>query len=190
MNEAAQDRAKAASLPEGHLIGVLLEQHARIHELFAQVKAAQGETKQAAFDDLRELLAVHETGEELVLRPLSKKTAGDAVAEARNQEEDEAAHVLADLERMDVHSAEFDLHFSRFQQAVTDHAASEEAEEFPAVQAAETSDHLRELGRKLLAAEKRAPTHPPPAAAGNPTALRTVGPFASLLDRARDAMHG
>jgi hypothetical protein len=32
------------------------------------------------------------------------------------------------------------------------------------------------------------PTHPHPAAAGSPTAQWTFGPFASLVDRARDAV--
>jgi len=194
MSKADEDRAKAAALPEDDLIGVLLRQHARIHELLAEVRSAsgtggQGQTrKQQAFDELRELLAVHETGEELVLRPLSKSTAGAEIADARNREEDEATHVLAALEKMDVHSAEFDTHFARFQQAVTQHAESEEKEEFTAVQAAESTERLRELGRKLLAAEKRAPTHPHPTAAGSPTAQRTLGPFAAMLDRAKDAM--
>jgi hypothetical protein len=71
---------------------------------------------------------------------------------------------------------------------VTDHAASEEAEEFPAVQAAETGEHLQELGRKLLAAEKRVPTHAHPVAAENPAAQRVAGSFAAMLDRTKDAV--
>ena len=35
MGDAAEDRVSAAQLPEGDVIRILLEQHARIRELFA-----------------------------------------------------------------------------------------------------------------------------------------------------------
>ena len=40
----------------------------------------------------------------------------------------------------------------------------------------------------VKAAEKTAPTHPHPSTAGSPAAQWAVGPFASLVDRARDAI--
>src|SRR5438128_625976 len=102
MGDAAEDRAKAAQLPEGDVIRVLLEQHARIRDLFAEVKRANGPDKKEAFDSLRALLAVHETAEELVLRPVSAEAAGQQVVDARNREEADANAVLADLEDMDL----------------------------------------------------------------------------------------
>ncbi|QIZ39755.1 hypothetical protein FDZ84_24330 [Saccharopolyspora sp. ASAGF58] len=101
---AQTERQEAARLPD--VVRVLLEQHARIRGLFAEVKNAQGEQKRNRFDELRALLAVHETAEELVLRPIAKKTAGDAEAEARNYEEEEANQVLAEHEKMDVNSTD------------------------------------------------------------------------------------
>jgi hypothetical protein len=187
MNQAQKERMEAAKLPEGSAIGVLLEQHARIRDLFAEVDHAQGEKKQQPFDELRELLAVHETGEEMVLRPVSTQTAGKEIAEARNHEEDEAAHVLAELEKLDVASAQFAEKFAHFEQAVSDHADHEETEEFPTVLAARSEQDLQRMGRMLMAAQKLAPTHPHPGVAGSTAAQYAVGPFASLLDRARDA---
>jgi hypothetical protein len=52
----------------------------------------------------------------------------------------------------------------------------------------EDPEKLVSLGRTLEAAEKIAPTHPHPSTAGSSTAQWTVGPFASLLDHARDAI--
>ena len=98
MGSPAEDPAKAQSLPEGDVIRILLEQHARLQTLFSQLKMATGESKQDLFDELRALLAVHETAEEMVLRPVTKKVAGEEVAEARNQEEEQANQVLAELE--------------------------------------------------------------------------------------------
>jgi hypothetical protein len=187
MGEADNERARAGMLPTGSLISVLLRQHAEIRDMFVAVQAASGQRRQELFDELRGLLAVHEGGEEMVLRPVTRKSLAVQVADARNQEEDEAAHVLAALEKMDVSGQEFADTFAEFEKAVSAHAEHEELEEFPAVQAAHTEGELRELGEKLVKAQNKAPTHPHPAVAGSPTALRVVGPFAALLDRARDA---
>jgi hypothetical protein len=43
------------------------------------------------------------------------------------------------------------------------------------------------LGSHLLEVQRSAPTHPHPSATGPPAAVRVVGPFAALLDKARDA---
>ncbi|MBF9130734.1 hypothetical protein I0C86_17470 [Plantactinospora sp. S1510] len=43
------------------MIDLLLAQHARIEELFRTVAAAEGRSKRLAWQDLVELLAVHET---------------------------------------------------------------------------------------------------------------------------------
>ncbi|EWT07863.1 hemerythrin [Intrasporangium chromatireducens Q5-1] len=190
MGDAAKDRAKAAQLPEGDVIRVLLEQHARIRELFADVKSAQGQHKQQAFDELRALLAVHETAEEMVLRPVSKDVAGHSVADDRNAEEKEANVVLARLEGMDCGSVEFDNLLASFEQAVSTHAEQEETLEFPAILSACDADKRRDMGKAVKMAEKIAPTHPHPSAAGSPTAQWVVGPFASIVDHVKDALSG
>lgn len=170
------------------VITLLLAQHGRMKELFAQVRTSTGSHRKQAFDELRALLAVHETAEEMVLRPVSREAAGDAVAEARNAEEKEATQVLARLEDMDVESVEFGDTFTELESSVLAHAAHEEAEEFPAVRANRTPEQLASMGRALRAAESIAPTHPHPTAAGSTAAHYVVGPFASLVDRARDAI--
>jgi len=189
MSEAQQDRAQAAQLPEGDVIRILLEQHARIRDLFADVSSAEGDHKQHAFDELRALLAVHETAEEMVLRPATKSTSGgDKVADARNHEESEANKVLKELEKMDVASTEFDTRLAAFEKAVSDHAEAEESEEFPQILSSCDTDKRATMGKQLKAAEGIAPTHPHPTAAGSPTAQFAVGPMASLVDRTRDAI--
>ncbi len=187
MGDAAEDRAKAQQLPEGDVIRILLEQHARIRELFADVKGADGEHKQHAFDELRALLAVHETAEEMVLRPITKDLA-DKVAEARNQEESEANEVLKELEKLDVSSPDFSEKLESFEKAVSDHAEAEESEEFPKILSSCDESRRRAMGSQIKAAESVAPTHPHPSSAGSPAAQYAVGPFASLVDRTRDAI--
>jgi hypothetical protein len=188
MSDLAGAAKRAVDQPQGDMIAILLEQHQRIRELFAHVKGAEGKRRQQAFDELRALLAVHETAEEMVLRPISSKDAGTEVTDARNEEEREAARDLTVLEMMDVSSAEFDRMFADFERAVLDHASREEQEEFPLVRAREDQNTLLALGRTLRAAERIAPTHPHPSTAGSPVAQWAVGPFASLVDRSLDAL--
>lgn len=193
MNDATTERATAQSLPEGDVIRILLEQHAEVRRLLGELTSGSTTVdRQATFDRLRTMLAVHETAEELILRPVSAKVAGKQVADARDQEEHEANKVLAELEKLDVDSAEFAEEIKAFATAVSDHADAEEAEEFPQVLAQCDADERAKMGNRLRAAEKVAPTHPHPSAAGSTTAQAVLGPFASIVDRTRDAItsHG
>ena len=111
-------RRAAAKLEYGDVIAVLLRQHDRVRDLFDQVADAVGAERQQAFDELRALLAVHETAEEMVLRPISERLAGKAVVDARNAEEARANEVLAALEDLDVASPDFDEQLEDFRLAV------------------------------------------------------------------------
>ena len=188
MSDATKDRLKAQELPEGDVIRLLLEQHAQVRELFDEVTSASGDARKEKFDELRALLAVHETAEEMVLRPVTKDVAGEQVADARNHEESEANEVLKQLENMDVTSPEFEEEFAQFHKAVDSHADSEETEEFPQIIASCDEDQRSKMGSYLKAAEATAPTHPHPSAAGSTAAQYAAGPFASLVDRTRDAI--
>lgn len=188
MSSAEQERAEAEKLPSEDVVGVLLEQHARIRDLFAAVRGGPAEQREERFRELRALLAVHETAEEMIVRPAAKKTAGEQEAEARNEEEKEANKVLAELDKLEVGSERFTRLLADFEQSVSDHAEHEEQEEFPALRTRLSEEDRTKLGKRILAVEKTAPTRPHPTAAGSPALQWTVGPFASVLDRARDAV--
>lgn len=186
MNEPGHANVSAETLPEGDVIRILVDQHARIRELFTAVKSADDEQKQQTFDELRALLAVHETAEQMVLRPVSEKAAGKEVAKDRNQEESNATMVLMELEGLSVTSDEFNEKLSGFEADVLAHAEKEESIEFPAVVAECDEPKRAVLGTRVLAAEAIAPTHPHPSAAGSTLAQYMMGPFASMVDRTRD----
>ncbi|SNQ47129.1 Hemerythrin [Frankia canadensis] len=185
--EADAERAAAAGLPEDDVVGILLTQHARIRDLFAEVRTATGEHKERAFDELRALLAAHETAEEMIVRPVSRQS-DRQLAEACNEEEHKATKMLSRLEKMDVHSDDFAFELARFEQSVSEHAEHEEREEFPRLRAARQEEQLETMGRRLRTAERFAPTHPHASTAGSTTAQWTVGPIASIIDRVRDAV--
>jgi hypothetical protein len=186
MTQAYQEHPDAAGPPPGSLVAVLRNQHAWIKKLFAEVDSSQGADRQAAFDTLRTLLAIHEAGEEIVVRPISKKAADGAIAEARNAEEKKAAEVLAGLEKLDVDGEEFARGLAAFQQDVLEHAEHEEREEFPYLLTELDADRQLKLGARLVKVEQGSPPHPHPATAGSTVKQMLVGPFAALLDEARD----
>lgn len=188
MSSATAERTAAARLPSGDVIAVLLTQHARIRDLFAAVRSTRGDARRQAFDELRALLAVHEVAEELVLRPVARRAAGEQEVDARNAEEAEATKVLKRLEKMDVDSPEFASAIEEFEKAVGDHADLEENEEFPAIMRECTEEQRHSMGERLTAIERVAPTHPHPTAAGKPAVLALTGPFTAIMDKVRDAM--
>jgi hemerythrin superfamily protein len=169
------------------VVDFLLDQHQQIRSLLTDVAERRGPERKRSFDEARELLARHETGEEMVLRPLTRKASdGRPVADARFAEENEAKAVLARLEKMDVGSAEFESTFGTFRQAVLAHAEAEERDEFPLLRRDHDADTLTKARDRLERAEKMAPTHPHPSARST-AANYVAGPFAAMLDRARDA---
>lgn len=175
------------SSPAGSVLAVLYKQHDELRHLLSQVaEADQGTKRQEAFDSLRELLAAHETAEEIVLRPVSVQIMNRDLVVQRNHEERRIVHLLADLERLDACGAEFDERFPELQQALLEHLSIEEAAEFPAVRTQVDLHEQDVMGRWIRRACQRGPTHAHPGPAGSPTVQRAVGPFVALVDRARD----
>jgi hypothetical protein len=188
MSSAKTERAAADRLPENDVVGILLRQHARIRDLFVEVERARGERRQQTFDELRAVLAVHETAEEMILRPVAKRTAGEEEAEARNREEEEANRVLAELEKLDVDGEKFEALLADLEKSVIRHAEHEENDEFPAVRRGCDEQQLQAMGKTLVKVEKMAPTHPHPGATGSTTAQWLTGPFAAMVDRVKDGI--
>jgi hemerythrin superfamily protein len=166
----------------------LTDQHNLIKDLFEEVLAASSdEGRDKAFTDLRQLLAVHETAEEMVVHPRARNelSDGDAVVDARLAEEHEAKEQLSKLEKMDVGSKEFLTELTTFREAVIEHAEREETEEFNKLKRQLDADDLGRMAKALQAAEAIAPTRPHPGVESAKMNF-AVGPFASMLDRARD----
>src|SRR4051794_14430086 len=117
----------------GDLVEQLLHQHERVRAAIDDVaKTTTAEARQEAFDVLRELLARHETAEEMIVRPLTRGIArGEAVASDRMAEENDSKDVLAELERLNIASEDFARMFEKFALAVLTHAQNEEVYEFP-----------------------------------------------------------
>lgn len=171
------------------VVDLLKAQHDEIRRLFDEVERSTGTARAEAFDRLRHLLAVHETAEEEVVHPFARRSldGGGKVIDARLEEENHAKQTLSELERLGTDAPEFAPLFGRFHRDVEEHAEREEREEFPKMAENASAEQLRGMATAVKAAEATAPTHPHP---GTESAAKNlaVGPLASVIDRARDAI--
>jgi hemerythrin superfamily protein len=170
------------------VVAFLKAQHNLIEDMFDEVLlASDPQAREKPFIELRQLLAVHETAEEMVVHPRVRREAdaGDAIVDARLAEEHEAKELLSQIEKLHITSQQFIDELTKLRDAVLDHAEHEENEEFPVLQREVDADDLKRMATAVRAAEAIAPTRPH---AGVESAKLNfvVGPFASMLDRARD----
>ena len=175
------------------VVAFLKAQHNLIEDMFDQVLlATDPQAREKPFVDLRQLLAVHETAEEMVVHPRVRREvdAIDSIVDARLEEEHEAKELLSRIEKIDITSQQFIDELTKLRDAVLDHAQHEEKYEFPKLQEELDADELKRLTTAVRAAEAIAPTRPH---AGVESAMLNfaVGPFASMVDRVRDLIeHG
>jgi len=172
------------------VVKYLKDQHNLIKDMFEEVlSASETKARETAFIDLRKLLAVHETAEEMVVHPRARREIadGDGIVDARLEEEHKAKEQLSKLESMDIGSKEFIDELTKFRDAVIDHAEHEENEEFNKLGNKLDADDRERMVKAVQAAEAIAPTRPH---AGVESAKMNfaAGPFASMLDRARDLL--
>ncbi|MDQ1394084.1 MAG: hypothetical protein QOF30_3061 [Acidimicrobiaceae bacterium] len=173
------------------LIELLLEDHAKAKSLLEEIDGSgDGDDLATLFPRLVKDLVAHEVAEEEIVYPALRSwvEGGDALAEARVAEQQEAEEALAALERMEIGSAEFRRSLLQLKGAVLEHASHEEAEVFPALKAGVSPERLNTLGQAYTIAKALAPTHPHPHAPSSFPGNVLVGPAIAIVDRAYDAV--
>ena len=175
------------------VIAFLKAQHNLIEDMFDQVlHATDPKAREKPFVHLRQLLAVHETAEEMVIHPRVRREvdASDSIVDARLEEEHEAKELLSGIEKLDITSQQFIDELTKLRDAVLDHAQHAATYEFHKLQRELDADELKRLTAAVRAAEAIAPTRPH-AGVESPMLNFAVGPFASMVDRVRDLIeHG
>ena len=177
------------TMPENDVVELLLRQHQLVRQYFSEVENSTGEERREAFDRLRRLLAVHETAEEEVVHPMARRVLpdGDQLIDRRLDEENHAKRILEDLDATGADSVDFETKLSTLKTAVLQHAEREEQEEFPRLRDGYGDAQRRAMGMAVKAAEAMAPTRPH-AGVESATANVLIGPYAAMVDRARDVV--
>ena len=134
----------------------------------------------------------HEAVEEQYFWPAVRKTLsdGDRLADHAIEQETKAKHVLDKLDHLDADEPEFEELLARFIADGREHIRYEQEEVWPKLDAALDATAMHELGDKMAAAKKTAPTRPHPHTPPNEAVLKTAGPAVAGLDKLRDAATG
>lgn len=162
---------------------VLREQHAGIRR--ALIRAAlPGPGRAGEFRRLVRMLAEHEAAEEAHVHPAVRRAGRRRVAAARVGEEERAKRLLTRVWKAGPHGWTYLPLLAMLGWEVLRHAAREEREEFPVLEALGPAKR-RVLAAEVYLARELAPTRPHPGIngeLGNKLAMPVLGP----ADRIRD----
>jgi hemerythrin superfamily protein len=177
------------------VIGVLTQDHREVEQMFAELEGlGSGDTdrrRQLTEQVITELVR-HSVAEEAYVYPAVRDLVpgGGALADRELSEHAEAEETMKELERTDVSEARHGVLLNRLMSEIRAHVQEEENMLFPKLRASADEDQLAELGRKVQAIKKIAPTRPHPSAPDTPPGNMAMGPLAGLVDRVRDAVTG
>lgn len=175
------------------MIQVLTRDHREVEEMFSEFSTAtQHDRLRRIADDVTIELVRHSVAEEIHLYPAFRRhvPGGYALADTEIADHAEVERVLKELERADSSLASFMTLVRRLIDDVRAHIADEESFLFPRLAEHTTSQQRMELGDKVRAAKRTAPTRPHPASPNKPPLNRVLAPGAGLVDRARDHLTG
>jgi hypothetical protein len=179
---------------------VLAQDHAEVKQMLTQLEVGAvrqggaGTGQLAQRKKLAEQLVIeeskHEAVEEMYFWPAVREhlAGGNELADTAIAQEQEGKEVLHKLDKLDAGDPEFEKLLAEFIRAGREHIAYEETQVWPGLRAALTEQQAEELGGKLEAGKKTAPTRPHPHTPANPGALKGAGPVAAAADKARDAI--
>jgi hemerythrin superfamily protein len=172
------------------VVEAVLADHRRFRTLFEEFERATGDDRARLWQMLVRGLAVHETAEEEIVHPRTRRLVdgGDDIVDARVAEEDEAKKALAALERAGLDDPEFEGRYFALKGDVLAHADAEEREELPALRECTTDEDRRRMGSIFDIAKATAPTHAHALAPESATGNLVIGPVVALMDRVRDAI--
>jgi hemerythrin superfamily protein len=174
------------------LVDVLMADHREVESMFAELASGTGEAehRKRLTDVVIAELVRHSVAEEMYLYPAAKAALpdGEQLSEHEIAEHAEAEVLMNRIDELDPTDPEFEPTVAKLIEAIRHHIADEEGDLLPRLRQALPPDELRQLGRRVEAAKKIAPTRPHPSAPDRPPFNKLVAPGAGLVDRIRDAL--
>jgi hemerythrin superfamily protein len=177
------------------VIEILTHDHREVERMFAELESlpvAMGEAERSRRKDLVDQVTIelvrHSVAEEAEVYPAVKKKVSDAEAERAKHEHAEAEETMKWLEGLQPDDPGFDEALAILMREIREHVAEEEGQMFPHMRQVFSPQELVELGAKVEAVKRIAPTRPHPLAPDAPPGDKLLGPVTGLLDRMRDAV--
>ncbi len=134
----------------------------------------------------------HEAVEEQFFWPAVRKTLpeGDELADHGLDQEEAGKQLLQQIEDSEAGSPEFEQALTDFLVAMREHIDYEQNQVWPRFAAIEPPEDMADLGERMAAAKKNAPTRPHPNTPSGPGAQKIAGQAAAATDKLRDMATG
>ena len=100
----------------------------------------------------------------------------------------DAKRLLASLDKLGPDDADFETLLAKFIMDARAHIEFEESQVWPLMRTALPAEAAAEIGDKIAAGKKSAPTRPHPHTPPSPGMLKAAAPAAAAADKARDAV--
>ena len=174
------------------VVDILTTDHHEVLDLLGQIPGADpGQRRDLADTVIAELMR-HSVAEEMHVYPAMRDHLPDGESRVQHdiEEHQQLVEVMKELEGHDAADARFLETLGRLEVVLRDHVPDEESDQFPQLRARLSREQLVEMGMKVEAAKKAAPTRPHPSAPHSELFHKTLGPGVGLVDRLRDALTG
>ena len=175
------------------VISILTTDHHEVLELVQRIPSVEDSNVRGDMADtlIAELMR-HSVAEEMYVYSVMREHLPDGDAEVQHDidEHQQLVEVMKELESIDPNDPAFFDVVSRLDAVLRDHVADEENDQFPKLRTALSQEQLVEIGVKVDAAKKAAPTRPHPGAPHSALFHKALGPGVGLVDRLRDKLTG
>lgn len=175
------------------VINILTTDHREMLELLAQVESSNDPKQRRDLIDtaIAEVMR-HAVAEEMYVYPAMEKHIpnGRDEVEHDKKEHDELVKVMKKLEDVDASDPSFITLTKEMETQLRHHIDDEESDQFPKLRTSIPGNELINLGEKVEAAKKLAPTRPHPSAPHSELFHKSVGPGVGMVDRLMDKLQG
>ena len=178
------------------VFSVLAADHARVSALSDQltgpsaVPADQPRRRKAVANELVMELSRHEVIEEILLWPVVRERLDDGqkMCETALEQEHDGKRALQELLHVEAGNYKFDNLANTVASILRQHIGYEENIVWPKLRLALSEEEAGRLGAEMELAKRTAPTRPHPHVPPDPRLLKTIGPAAAVLDKARNTL--
>lgn len=174
------------------VVDILTTDHHEVLDLLGRIPSAAPDQRRDMADTIIAELMRHAIAEEMHVYPAMREHLPDGEGRVEHdiEEHQELTEVMKRLESVDADDAAFLETLGRLEQVLRDHVQDEERDQFPLLRAHLSREQLVQIGTKVEAAKKAAPTRPHPSAPHSALFHKTLGPGVGLVDRIRDKLTG
>jgi hemerythrin superfamily protein len=181
-----------SSTADQDVVDILTTDHHEVLDLLDQIPGSEPGQRRDMIETVIAELMRHSVAEEMFVYPAMRDHLPDGEQEVEHdiEEHQQLVEVMKELEDVDAADARFLERVGRLQAVLRDHVTDEERDQFPQLRATLSREQLVEIGGKVAAAKKAAPTRPHPNAPHSELFHKTLGPGVGLVDRLRDKLTG